>query len=83
MFKVGKVINYYDKTGIALVELEGTIAINDKIRFLFNHDYLFSQIVEVIQIGHEKVDFANRGSLIGLPTKEKVQVGADIFKENY
>ena len=82
MFKVGRVINYYEKIGVAIVELEGTLAVHDKIRFLFDHDYLFSQVVEAIQIGHEKVESANRGSKIGLPIKERVQVGTDIFKEN-
>lgn len=80
MFKVGRVIGYYEKTGIALVELEGTISIHDKIKFVDDVGDLFSQAVDSIQIGHDKVDFANRGSVVLLKTHEMVKKGTEIFK---
>jgi len=80
MFKVGRVIGYYEKTGIALVELEGTISTHDKIKFVDGSIDLFSQIVGPIQIGHDKVDFANRGSVVLLKTHEVVKKGTEIFK---
>lgn len=81
MFKIGRVTKYYEKTGMAMVELAGMVANHDKIRFLFNHDYLFSQIVETIQVGYKKVDSAGQGSVVLLKTNEMVKTGTEIFKE--
>ena len=34
MFKVGRVSHYYDKIGVAIVELDGTLSVGDKIKFV-------------------------------------------------
>ena len=81
MFKVGKVTHYYDKIGVAVVELDGTLSVGDRIKFSHAGKDLFEQIVESIQVEHEKLDSANRGDVVGLKTNEKVLEGTEIFKE--
>ena len=80
MFKVGVVSKYYDKLSIAIVELDGAVAIGDKIKFVFEGKDLFEQIIETIQIGHQKTTSANRGEIVGLKVKDVVLEGAYIFK---
>ena len=80
MFKVGKVLQFYSKTSIAIVELDGTLAIHDKIKFVRNGSNLFEQVVESIQVEYKKVDSANRGDVVALKTNEEVQKEDEIFK---
>lgn len=78
--KVGKVTHYYDKIGVAIVELTGTLSIRDKVKFVRGGEDLFEQEVESIQIEHEKVDSAKKGDVIGLKTKDAIKDGAEVFK---
>lgn len=80
LFKVGRVTHYYDKIGVAIVELDNTLAVGDKIKFVRDGEDLFTQEVESIQIEHEKKDSAGRGEVVGLKTQEEVKNGAEVFK---
>jgi len=80
LFKVGTVSHFYDKIGVAIVELGGTLSVGDKIKFSRGGEDLFEQTVESIQIEHEKVESAGKGKVVGLKTKEVVKVGADVYK---
>ena len=80
MFKIGRVTHYYDKIGVAIVELSATLSVGDTIKFARGGEDLFSQSVESIQIEHEKRDSANSGEVVGLKTKEPVREGADVYK---
>lgn len=78
--KVGKVVHYYDKLGVVIVELSGALAVGDKIRFERGGEELFDQVVESIQMEHEKLDSAKSGDAVGLKVSEPVKEGADVFK---
>lgn len=80
MFKVGKVTHYYDKIGVAIVELDGTLSVNDNVKFIEDGKELFGQIVDSIQVEHEKKDSAPRGSVVGLKVNEEVKEGVEVFK---
>jgi hypothetical protein len=77
---VGNVSRYFEKIGIAVVELENTLSVGEKVKFTFQGKDLFSQIVDVIQVNHSKVDSALRGDTVGVVTQEPVPTGAEIFK---
>ena len=78
--KIGKVSHYYDKIGVAIVELDGTLSVGDKVKFVRGGEDLFEQTVESIQIEHEKVDSAKKGDVVGLKANESVKEGAEVFK---
>lgn len=80
MFKVGKVSHYYDKIEVAIIDLDGTIAVGDTIKFARGGDDLFEQKVDSIQIEHEKKDSAGKGDVVGLKTNEAVREGTEVFK---
>ena len=79
-FKIGKVTHYYDKIGVAIVELDGTLSLGDKIKFARGGEDLFEQGVESIQIEHEKKDSAGKGDVVGLKTDAEVKEGAEVYK---
>lgn len=80
MFKVGKVTHFYDKLGVAIIELDGTLAVGDKIKFARGGEDLFEQSVDSIQIEHEKVESAGKGKIVGLKTEKEVKEGAEVYK---
>jgi putative protease len=80
LFKVGKVSHFYDKIGVAIIDLDAPLAVGDKIKFVKGEEDLFEQAVDSIQIEHEKKDTAAKGDVIGLKTNETVQEGAEVFK---
>jgi putative protease len=80
MFKVGTVTHYYDKIGVAVVTLGGTLSVGDKIKFVRDGEDLFKQVVESIQVEHNKLNSAKSGDVIGLKTNEAVKEGTEIFK---
>lgn len=80
MFKVGKVTHFYDKLGVAIVELDNTLSVGDKIKFTRGGEDVFEQNVESIQIEHNKVDSASKGDVVGLKTNETVKEGAEVYK---
>lgn len=79
-FKIGKVTHYYDKISVAVVELSGTLAVGDKIKFVRGGEDLFEQPVESIQIEHEKKDSAGKGDVVGLRVISEVKEGAEVYK---
>lgn len=79
-FKIGKVTHFYDKIGVAIIELDGVLSKGDKIKFVRGGEDLFEQTVESIQIEHEKKDSASKGSVIGLKTEKEVKEGAEVYK---
>ena len=80
MFKVGKVTHFYDKLGVAIIDLDGTLSVGDNIKFVRGGEDLFEQKVESIQIEHEKKDTAGKGDVVGLKTNEAVKEGTEVYK---
>ena len=80
LFKVGRVTHYYDKIGVAIVEIDSTLSVGDSIKFSKDGQDLFSQVVDSIQVEHEKKETAVKGEVIGLKTKEPVKADTDVYK---
>ncbi len=80
MLKVGTVTHYYDKIGVAIVELNGTLSVGEKVKFVRGGEDLFEEVVESIQVEHKKLDSAGKGDVIGLKANEAVKEGTEVFK---
>lgn len=78
--KIGRVTHFYDKIGVAVVELTDTLSVGDKIKFVRGGEDLFEQSVESMQIEHERVETAKSGQTVGLKTDQDVKDAADVFK---
>ena len=78
--KIGKVSHYYDKIGVAVVELSGSLSVGDKIKFVRGGEDMFEQAVDSIQMEHEKRESAKKGDIVGLKTAQGVKEGAEVYK---
>ena len=79
MKKVGKVKPFYATIGVALVEVEGTLKVGDKVKFE-GHGADFEQEVTSLQVNHEQVQKASAGDIIGMKTDQKVKEGTEVKK---
>lgn len=77
---MGKVTHYYDKIGVAVVDLSAVLKVGDKIKFVRGGEDAFDQEVESMQVEHEKIKSAKKDDTIGLKVKEEVKEGAEVFK---
>lgn len=75
---VGKVIHYYGKINVAIVELVSDLKVGDNIHIV-GGTVDFSQPVESMQIEHQNVSSAKKGQTIGLAVKQKVHEGALVY----
>lgn len=79
-FKVGVVTHYYDKIGVAIVDLLVPLATGDKVKFVRGGEDLFEQEISSIQVEHKKVDSAGKGESVGIKVTEPVKDGAEVYK---
>lgn len=79
MKKVGKITHYYNKAGVAIVELDATLKVGDMVK-LQGHGADFEQPADSIQINHEQVQSAGKGEVVGLKVIQEVKEGTEVFK---
>lgn len=78
MKKIGKITHYYDKIGVAVVELENNLSVGNTIK-ISGHDMEFTQVVTSMQIEHKELETAKKGQEIGLKVEKPVKEGDQIF----
>ena len=76
---IGKITHYFDKIGVAVIDLSGALKVGDEIHVV-GGEVDFNQQVEAIQIDHKPVKSAKAKDAIGLKIKEKVREGYRVFK---
>lgn len=77
--KIGKVSHYYDKLGVAIVDLTSDLSMGDKIKFS-HKDKEFEQQVVSMQVEHQQVQTAKKGQSIGLKVDQLVKPGVEVYK---
>ena len=77
---IGKVVHYFSKIKVAVVDLSNTLSVGDSIRIVGGEDTDFNQTVKSMETEHEKVEKAKKGDSVGLKVKEKVREGYKVYK---
>jgi len=78
--KIGRITHYFDKIGVAVLEVEnGSISVGDTIK-ITGHGEEFEQTIESMQVEHESVDTAEKGMAIGLKVTQPVKKGDEVYK---
>lgn len=76
---IGKIIHYFDKIQVAVVELSDALKIGDTIRIV-GGDVDFEQVVESMQVDHKEIDKAKKGDEVGMKVSEAVRDGYRVYK---
>ncbi|MFC1595208.1 hypothetical protein ACFL3E_02155 [Patescibacteria group bacterium] len=77
--EIGKIIHYYDKAGVGVLELSDSLAAGDAIK-IKKGEQEFEQTVESMQVDHENVETAKSGDVVGLKLNGKTKEGAIVYK---
>jgi translation elongation factor EF-Tu-like GTPase len=78
--KVGEVIKYFGKIGVAAIRLsEGSLKVGDTIR-LSGHTTDFTQTVDSMQVENKDVQQAGPGADIGIRVKDRVREHDVVYK---
>lgn len=77
--KIGKVEHYFSDIGVAVISLKRSLKIGDKLRFK-GATTDFEQMIESMEIDHEKVENAKAGQEIGLEVEDRVREGDKVLK---
>ena len=71
---IGKVVHFYDKIGVAIVDLEKPIKLGDTV-VLMRGDKTSTQRVTSLQIEHMPVAAAMRGDVVGMKVDAEISEG--------
>ena len=77
MKPIGKVTHYYDKLGVAIVELADTLRVGDRVRFE-KGERVSEQEVSSMEKDYQSVQKAGKGDSVGIKVGEKVKPGAQV-----
>lgn len=77
--EVGKITHYFDKIGVAVIELSAALKTSDKIR-VKGSTTDFTQGVDSMQIDHNPVEEAKAGQSIGMKIAEQARPNDKVYK---
>jgi len=77
--QVGKILHYYSKIGVAVIQLTDTLKIGDQIR-INGHTTDFNQQVDSMQSEHKLIEKAGKGETVGLKVRQRVREGDIVYK---
>lgn len=75
---IGKITHYFNKIGVAIVELEDKIKIGDRIK-IKGKNREFEQTVNSLQVDHKDVQEAKKGETVGMKVDDKVKEGDEVY----
>lgn len=76
---VGKVIHYYDKLGVAIIDLDsGELKVGDDLKFK-RGDEEYQQKIESLQVDHQSVESVKKGDSFGLKVTQPTREGTLVF----
>ncbi len=77
--QIGKVTHYYDKIGVAVVEVKNQpLKVGDRVK-VSGHDSEFTQEVSSLQMEHEKVAEVAPGETVGVKVGKPVKAGDVLY----
>jgi putative protease len=76
---IGEVTHFYNRIGVAVVDLSGSIEIGDQVHF-FGRSTDFRQQVQSMQIEHQPVSEAGKGQEIAVKVERRVRNHDKLYK---
>lgn len=77
--QIGKVTHYYDKIGVAVIEVTNQpLKIGDTVK-VSGHDNEFTQKITSLQVEHDQVSEVGVGESCGMKVDEPVKAGDVLY----
>lgn len=76
---IGKVVHFYDKLGVAIIDLEnGGLKVGDQVKFKRGDDE-FTQTIDSLQVDHKDVDSVKKGDSFGVKVNQPTKPGTLVY----
>ncbi|MFA6038774.1 MAG: hypothetical protein WCV62_04080 [Candidatus Peribacteraceae bacterium] len=75
---IGTVEHYFDRIGVAIVELKAPLKVGDAVVFR-KGETEFTQPVASLQVEHAQVDKAKKGDQVGMKVDAPVKEGTEVL----
>jgi len=76
---IGKITHYFSKIGVAVIELDDILKSGETIRII-GGETDFEQVVDSMEVEHQKVETAKAGDSVGLKVSQEVREGYKVYK---
>jgi len=76
---IGKIAHFYPKISVAVIDLEDTLKVGDKI-LIERTAGSFEQTVTSMQVEHKNISSAKKGDSIGLKVDHETKEGAKVYR---
>ena len=77
--KVGTVTHFYDKIGVAVINVLSPLKVGDRIK-ISGHDKEFEQEITSMQVEHQNIQAAKKGDDVGIKMDQPVKDGDEVYK---
>lgn len=77
--QIGKITHYFDKIGVAVVEVEDKIAVGEQIKISGNSGEVL-MTVSSLQEEHQQLQEATKGQIVGMKVDKAVKEGDLVYK---
>lgn len=76
---IGKVTHYYDKLGVAIIDLDSKgLSLGQELKFK-RGDEEFTQKVSTLQVDHKEVEEVKKGDSFGLKVEKPTKPGTLVY----
>lgn len=76
--QIGKVTHYFDKIGVAVVKVNGSLKVGDQIK-VKTHDGEFVQTIDSMQVEHESISEAKKNDEVGMKVEKPAKEGNVVY----
>lgn len=77
--ELGKVVHWYDKIGVAVIKLAGSLKVGDKIK-VKHGETEFEETVSSMQLDHKPVEGGKKGQEIAVKFSQQAKDGSVVSK---
>jgi putative protease len=78
--RVGKVTHYFDRIGVAVLQLERPLALGDHVQFVKRGFVLFEQDITSMQVNHQNISSARAGDEVAVRVIDEVSRNTEVHK---
>lgn len=76
---IGKVVHYYDRIGVAILELQSPLKVGDSVTLKRGEIEMLTQKITSMQIEHTQIQKAKKGDVIGVKVTKEIPEGAVVL----
>ena len=76
---VGKVTHFYNRIGVAVIDLKDTLQVGDQVHF-FGRSTDFRQEITSMQVEHQPIPEAEKGQEVAVKVERRVRKSDKIYK---